>query len=537
MRAHLLWIAAFLAACGPKVGTSDDVADDGATSDGAAPDGSAPTDAPVAVFPEPPIIEPGAPANAPGLFGDPSTGSAGGPCVAEPATGSLIPAYFLRPRFRLIPSSGENLFEIRLHAAGSANDLVAYTTAATWTIPAAVWAQMSDQLDNQPITYTTRSARWNGTSLDGPPLLGGTGSFRIAPVRADGSIVYWTNGTGSTASFKGFTIGDESAVSVLQPSTVGGGVTCVGCHTSTPDGAYVAFSAVTDPVRGDLSSIDIRSIDGTASRPPFLTPAALTLLARTPNHEAPVFSPAHWAAADHMALSMYPVANRPEIMWTNLEATSTAQGMGWGVVARTGDPGQAGAAAWSHDGTTIAYTSAPLITSGMNADDGFGDLYRVPYNGGAGGTATKLAGASDPAFTEHYAAFSRDDKLIAFVRLGGNQNAYNNALTEVYVVPAAGGTATRLAANQATECSAVTSPGIGNTWPKWSPTAESVGGVTYYWLTFSSKRKGTPQLYVAPLTVDAQGVVTTYPALYLWNQPANEHNHTPAWDVFDIPID
>jgi hypothetical protein len=234
---------------------------------------------------------------------------------------------------------------------------------------------------------------------------------------------------------------------------------------------------------------------------------------------------------------MYPVAGRPEIIWTNLEATSTAQGTGWGVVARNNDTGHAGAAVWSHDGTKIVYTSAPLITSGMNADNGNADLYVVPYNGGAGGTATRLAGASEAAYTEHYAALSRDDKLVAFVRLAASQSAYNNPLTEVFVVPATGGTATRLAANTPTECSSVGSPGVGNTWPKWSPSVGTANGLTYYWLTFSSKRRGTvPQLYVAPLTVDAQGAITSYPALYLWNQPAAEHNHTPAWDVFDIVI-
>ena len=25
-------------------------------------------------------------------------------------------------------------------------------------------------------------------------------------------------------------------------------------------------------------------------------------------------------------------------------------------------------------------------------------------------------------------------------------------------------------------------------------------------------------------------------ALYLWNQPATENNHTPAWDNFDIGV-
>jgi hypothetical protein len=44
-----------------------------------------------------------------------------------------------------------------------------------------------------------------------------------------------------------------------------------------------------------------------------------------------------------------------------------------------------------------------------------------------------------------------------------------------------------------------------------------------------------PQLYVAPIVVDATGAIKTYSALYLWNQPETEHNHTPAWDVFQLP--
>lgn len=31
------------------------------------------------------------------------------------------------------------------------------------------------------------------------------------------------------------------------------------------------------------------------------------------------------------------------------------------------------------------------------------------------------------------------------------------------------------------------------------------------------------------------GQPKTYASIYLWNQPENENNHTPAWDVFKIP--
>ena len=42
------------------------------------------------------------------------------------------------------------------------------------------------------------------------------------------------------------------------------------------------------------------------------------------------------------------------------------------------------------------------------------------------------------------------------------------------------------------------------------------------------------QLYVTAVAMDEINVYT-YPAIYLWNQPANISNHTPAWDIFQIP--
>ena len=49
------------------------------------------------------------------------------------------------------------------------------------------------------------------------------------------------------------------------------------------------------------------------------------------------------------------------------------------------------------------------------------------------------------------------------------------------------------------------------------------------------------QLYLAPILISGeQFTVTTYPAIYLWNQatcrrPTTSVNTTPAWETFDIP--
>jgi hypothetical protein len=113
---------------------------------------------------------------------------------------------------------------------------------------------------------------------------------------------------------------------------------------------------------------------------------------------------------------------------------------------------------------------------------------------------------------------------------------YDAPKAEVFVLPAEGGTPQRIAANDPPACSGKASPGVTNSWPKWAPEAKTVNGKTYYWLIFSSKRGAgsNPQLYVTGVVAEGD-TLTTYPALYLWNQPEAENNHTPAWDVFEIP--
>jgi hypothetical protein len=130
------------------------------------------------------------------------------------------------------------------------------------------------------------------------------------------------------------------------------------------------------------------------------------------------------------------------------------------------------------------------------------------------------------------------------------------------VVPSTGGTATRLAANDPPSCANLSSPGLTNSWPKWSPSVQQcTDGMTYYWIIFSSSRAGrtfdltnfkdpkpsspvpTSQLYLTALTIDSNNKVQSYPAVYIWNQPqtsaayggAPQSNHTPVWEEVAIP--
>ena len=44
------------------------------------------------------------------------------------------------------------------------------------------------------------------------------------------------------------------------------------------------------------------------------------------------------------------------------------------------------------------------------------------------------------------------------------------------------------------------------------------------------------QLYITAVVVDEMNAINRYSAIYLWNQPQNRLNTTPAWDNFHIPI-
>jgi mono/diheme cytochrome c family protein len=517
---------------------------------------------PVTDFPAP-VLDANAPPNSATLFGPPTQGAAsGGPCLLEPEDNVLFPQNWLRPRFRWTAANGETVFELRLHAANQLSDLVVYTTNTAWTMPKPMWDALRTHSPTEAMTVGIRGAVLAGGTLQNEAA-GTQTTMGIAPVQATGTIVYWTthSTTGAASVLKGFSAGDETVAPVLDPMQYSQAQqatsSCVGCHTSTPDGEFVAFTTTTpdqakwqdglglvDPNKGAVGSV-----------PSYVTPSGAQALSRW-NEGAVAFSSAHWSPGDHKAVVSYDNSNTRDIVlsWVDLEAPDPTTASG--TIARNGDSLLAGAPTWSHDGKTIVYVSTNRICTGRlgnctpayHALQDMGStaaLYAVPYAAGAGGAATPVNGAADPAFQEYYPTFSSDDQWIVFNRIAKDYNLYDQPTAEVYVVPAAGGTATRLAANDPPKCSGQTSPGVTNSWGKWAPTALQANGNTYYWIVFSSKRTlaagivggvdHTPQLYLTAMVIDAKGQSSTYGSIYLWNQPPAEANHTPAWDTFRVP--
>ena len=496
-------------------------------------------------FPSSPIVVasdagPAAPSNAGQLFGGPSQGApAGGPCLVEPEIGVLYPNNWLRPRFAWSAMAGQNLFELRLHVENQANDLIVYTSDDSWTLPQSMWEALRQHSADQPMTLTVRGGVYAAGALSGESL-GSSGAIGVAPVAAGGAIVYWgIDETKNTAWLKGFSVGADGVQMVLQPSqtqTVAGQPTgCIGCHAATPDGNYAAFQASGSNWTNGIGSV----VKGaTGQLPGYLTSDARTTLAGLMG--TPAFSPQHWSAGDYIEL----LSDTGDLHWVNLGASGASV---TGTLPRGAtDTGYATGPTFSHDGTRIVYATSSVKPTGGRPTAGPIDLFAMHYNGKAGGDAAPLVGAADPAINEYYPAFSPDDALITFTRseMALTTNTYSDAHAEIWVLPSAGGTPTRLAANDPPACTGAVSPGAMNSWSRWSPSIGHAGGRTFYWIIFSSDRRSgslfsdgqtKPQLYMTALEIDAGGAVTPHGALYLWNQPDVEHNHLPAWDDFNIP--
>jgi hypothetical protein len=483
-------------------------------------------------FPADPIIDSTAPANAPALFDGSTPRADGAPCITAPIAGTLMPRNWLRPVFALAPAAGENLFEIALSVPGFAHQLRVYTRNPSTALTADLWNRLRTSINDTTITVTARALLTDSAgAVQLAPSAQAESTFVVAPVDAPGKIVYWAladdMGT-KVGSLKGFGIGEEGVRDVLVPSQVASRTsseTCVGCHTATPDGNGVGFSMGPTNYFGNIA--DIRA-GSTGALPGYVNQSAMSMIRTL--RGIPAYSKGHWSDGDRIVL----LSDTGALNWVQVDGNAR------GTLARTGDANKATEPAFSHDGNNVVYVSGTSLIDGR-LGNGPADLYSIPYANRAGGNATPLAGGADPGATEFYPSFSPDDALVAFTRIAGNGSSYSNPASEVFVTPfagGAGGTAVRLAANDAAACqTTLASPGLTNDWPKWSPHATTANGKTYYWLTFSSKRIGTvnAQLYVTALVVDGAGKLTSYPAMYLWNQPAADGNHTPSWDDFSIP--
>jgi tetratricopeptide (TPR) repeat protein len=112
------------------------------------------------------------------------------------------------------------------------------------------------------------------------------------------------------------------------------------------------------------------------------------------------------------------------------------------------------------------------------------DLYRIPFNGGKGGTPEPLAGASHDGKSNYFPKYSPDGKWIVFCKADNYMLLRPDS--DLYIIPADGGPARRLRYNTARM----------NSWHSWSSNSR--------WLVFSSKANG-PYTQLFLTHIDEEG--------------------------------
>ena len=125
------------------------------------------------------------------------------------------------------------------------------------------------------------------------------------------------------------------------------------------------------------------------------------------------------------------------------------------------------------------------------------DLYRIPFNGGKGGEAVPIEGASHNGMSNSFPKVSPDGRWIVFVKSRNAQLMRPDS--ELYIVPVEGGVARRLRCNTP----------LMNSWHSFSPNGR--------WLVFSSKSR-TPYTQMFLTHIDEDG--NSSPAILIDNATA-----------------
>jgi Flp pilus assembly protein TadD len=180
---------------------------------------------------------------------------------------------------------------------------------------------------------------------------------------------------------------------------------------------------------------------------------------------------------------------------------------------------------WSPDGKYVVFARAKAIdpypagvkmaayANDPNEAQIQYDLYRVPFNGGKGGTAEPIAGASQNGMSNSFPKVSPDGRWIVFVQCRNGQVMRPDS--QLYIVPAEGGEARRMCANMFPM----------NSWHSFSPNGR--------WLVFSSKSRG-PYTKMYLTHIDAEG--NDSPAILIDNSTAaNRAVNLP--EFVNIPAD
>jgi hypothetical protein len=447
------------------------------------------------------VIGPGAPPNAPELFGgaeDPSRA----PSVVYPADRVLVPPNLSVLEFHFMPGTGNTLFEMRF--LGSAIDLAVYLSCTplgggcVYQPDENVWAMLSEAERGQDlVSYTVR-----GVDGANPGAVGTSAGQHIGFGQEDivGGIYYWNAGAGAVRRYE-FGVSGQTAENYMDAARAGA-TTCVGCHVLSRDGSKIAVG-LDIPAPSPYKVFDVAT-RGMIYQQGSTFGGGSNFFSFSPD------------AAEVMT------SNGVNIAWRN---ATTGAAIDETLVDVGTMPD------WSPDGTTLVYakpqTAPPCIGGFCGAPGVDAASLEVIARNGAGWSAPQTLVAFSGQ-NNYYPTYSPDNQWVLFNRSPSNTNSFDAPDAQVWLVAAAGGNAIQLA----------TASTGGDSWPKWAPDVQPYRGGQIMWFTFSSRRAyglrlpaGTAQIWMAGFdpSLAAAGMDGSLPAFWLPFQELGSGNHIAQW--------
>lgn len=328
--------------------------------------------------------------------------------------------------------------------------------AQHWQVDRGNWRAVAQTDPEQALTIAVNRYQIDSRALTrGAPI-----QIRFVPAAVAGSVYYWDIQAGRVVRINDGT--DQRDAFMPTPPAVASGDRCVGCHSISNSGRYMAGRLGGGNNIGGIFDL---TRDLTVDPPPTEFPISIE-----PPSARWWFS--SWSPDDsRLITSVDETTPNARLLlldpFTGLEVTPAQGILPMGGVTHP---------AWSPTGEAIAFVSNTDTWGGNNIT---GDISVLPVTGpDSFGPADMLHSADSitPGSADSYPTWSPDGRLVVFAN--GSSSRSENGQASLYLVPASGGPARRLD-------KASGGAMVQDTFqPNFSPFHQ--GG--YFWVSYLSRR-------------------------------------------------
>jgi len=467
------------------------------------------------------VIEMGTDPSAPSLFvAAPVDDPARTASIVYPLNGAVMPQNVYPADVQWLNGSAGDTYRIRIEKPeASVVAYVAFDGQNHWLANAAGWRAVAQTNPDAPaMVYVDRYESASSTVISGAPV-----AVTFARAALTGSVYYWDIAAGRVIRIDDGTVARTNIIPA-PPQPMRGETRCIGCHSVSPSGRYMAGRLGGGENIGGIFDL---TTDLTADPAPTVWPTR----------------PAEPTTARWWFSSWNPSETR--LVVTEAEAQPTGgmafldpfTGLTVSVTSVLPLPRGITHPAWSPDGNSIAYVSdLELVAPGRLAWGGdyrVGNITVMPVTGpDTMGVPTRIhTGTSIPGGAcDGYPTWTPDSANLAFAHgVDGRSESGSSAL---YAMRADGSSVVRLD-------NASGGPTATDTFqPRFSPFDQ--GG--YFWLSFLTRRDygnaqvGTrgrdfQQIWVAAIRKDALGTGVDPSAVGYWlpGQATTSRNISAYW--------